>query len=151
MNDTDKYSLVCPVCSKAYPPVSDEFTCKGCNAPTVVAMNTARATPFEPTDEPSMWRYFDLLPLSERASIVSQGEGRTPLMASTRLAEHLGVGKLLLKNETVNPTGSFKDRQVSLGISKARESGAHTLAVISSGNVAAAAASYSALAGLKWG
>ncbi len=149
MNDTDKYSLVCPVCSKAYPPASDELSCKGCNAPTVVAMNTARAAPFEPTDEPSMWRYFDLLPLSERALIVSQGEGRTPLMASPRLAEHLGVGELLLKNETMNPTGSFKDRQVSLGISKARESGAHTLAVISSGNVAAAAASYSALAGLK--
>jgi threonine synthase len=55
----------------------------------------------------------------------------------------------LLKNETMNPTGSFKDRQVSLGISKARESGAHRLAVISSGNVAAAAASYSAMAGVK--
>lgn len=149
MNDTDKYSLVCPVCSKAYPPASDELTCKECNAPTVVAMNTARAAPFEPSGEPSMWRYFDLLPLSERAAIVSQGEGQTPLMASPRLAEHLGVGSLLLKNETVNPTGSFKDRQVSLGISKARESGAHTLAVISSGNVAAAAASYSAIAGLK--
>ncbi len=96
-----------------------------------------------------MWRYFELLPLSDRASIVSQGEGQTPLIASPRLAVHLGVGSLALKNETVNPTGSFKDRQVSLGISKAKESGAHTLAVISSGNVAAAAASYSAIAGLK--
>ena len=72
-----------------------------------------------------MWRYFELLPLSDRASIVSQGEGQTPLMVSPRLADHLGVGSLSLKNETVNPTGSFKDRQVSLGISKARESGAH--------------------------
>jgi threonine synthase len=149
MNNADKYSLRCPVCSKAYPPASDELTCKGCNAPTVVAMNTARAAPFEPSDEPSMWRYFDLLPLSDRASIVSQGEGQTPLMLSPRLADHLGVGNLLLKNETVNPTGSFKDRQISLGISKAKESGAQTLAVISSGNVAAAAASYSAVAGLK--
>jgi len=149
MNDTDKYSLVCPVCSKPYPAVSNEFTCKGCDAPTVVAMNTARAAPFEASGEPSMWRYFDLLPLGERASIVSQGEGETPLMVSPRLAEQLGVGSLLLKNETVNPTGSFKDRQVSLGISKARESGARTLAVISSGNVAAAAASYSAIAGLR--
>jgi threonine synthase len=95
-----------------------------------------------------MWRYFDLLPLPDRASIVSQGEGRTPLVVSRRLAERLGVGTLLLKNETVNPTGSFKDRQVSLGISKGMESGVRTLAVVSSGNVAAAAASYAAIAGL---
>jgi threonine synthase len=112
-------------------------------------MNTARAAPFEPSGEPSMWRYFDLLPLSDRAWIVSQGEGQTPLVASPRLADHLGVGKLWLKNETVNPTGSFKDRQISLGFSKARESGADTLAVVSSGNVAAAAASYAATAGLE--
>ena len=149
MNDTDKYFLKCPVCSKANPPASDILSCEGCKAPTVVAMNIDRATRFEPSEERSMWRYFDLLPLDDRTSIVSQGEGQTPLMASPRLADHLGVGSLWLKNETVNPTGSFKDRQVSLGISKARESGAHTLAVISSGNVAAAAASYSAIAGLK--
>jgi threonine synthase len=149
MNDADKYSLKCPVCSRAYPPADGNLTCRGCDAPTVVAMNTARAAPLQPSDQPSMWRYFELLPLSDRASIVSQGEGQTPLMMSPRLADHLGVGSLSLKNETVNPTGSFKDRQVSLGISKARESGAHTLAVISSGNVAAAAASYSAIAGLK--
>jgi threonine synthase len=148
MNHADKYSLTCPVCSKAYPPASDQLRCTDCDAPTVVAMNTARTAPFEPSTEPSMWRYFDLLPLSDRASVVSQGEGQTPLMVSTSLADHLGVGSLLLKNETVNPTGSFKDRQVSLSISKAKESGAHTLAVISSGNVAAAAASYAAIAGL---
>jgi threonine synthase len=87
--------------------------------------------------------------LHDRASIVSQGEGQTPLIDSPRLADRLGLGRLLLKNETVNPTGSFKDRQISFSISKAKECGARTLAVISSGNVAAAAASYSAIAGLK--
>ncbi len=149
MNDDEKYSLKCPVCSKEYSPASDPFTCAQCNAPTVVAMNTDRAAPFEPSNEPSMWRYFDLLPLNDKASVVSQGEGQTPLLESPRLADQLGVGSLLLKNETMNPTGSFKDRQVSVGISKAKESGARTLAVISSGNVAAAAASYAAIAGLK--
>ena len=139
MDDVDKYSLRCPACSKAYPPGVDHLTCTECSAPTVVDMNTARLGSFEPSDELSMWRYFDLLPLSDRASIVSQGEGQTPLITSPTLADQLGVGSLLLKNETVNPTGSFKDRQVSLGISKARESGVRTLAVISSGNVAAAA------------
>ena len=96
-----------------------------------------------------MWRYFDLLPLEEEEWIVSQDEGWTPLARSPRMAGSLGVGELLLKNETVNPTGAFKDRQVSLGISKAKEAGAETLAVVSSGNVAASAASYAALAGMK--
>lgn len=149
MKKSDKYSLTCPVCSTAYAPQSDVFTCEKCNAPTVVAINTAQVAPFESSNEYSMWRYFDLLPLTDRKSIISQGEGWTPLVESHKLAESLGVGRLSLKNETVNPTGSFKDRQVTVGVSKAKESGARTLAVVSSGNVAASAASYSAIAGIK--
>jgi threonine synthase len=95
-----------------------------------------------------MWKYFDFLPLEDPKWITSQGEGQTPLVDAPRLAARLGMKKLLLKNETVNPTGSFKDRQISLGISKAREAGAQTIAVVSSGNVAASAASYSAAAGI---
>ncbi len=148
MNEVVKYTLDCPVCSESYASESDVFTCAKCNAPTVVAMNTARAAA-GPSDEDSIWRYFDLLPLADRKSIISQGEGRTPLAESPKLAERLGIGKLSLKNETVNPTASFKDRQISVGISKARESCAHTLAVVSSGNVAASSASYAALAGMK--
>ena len=64
--------------------------------------------------ENSMWRYFELLPLDDRKWIVSQGEGQTPMVKAQRLAESLGIKNLLLKNETVNPTGSFKDRQISL-------------------------------------
>jgi threonine synthase len=148
MDSASKYSLKCPVCSTAYPPASGNLSCRECRAPTIVAMNLSRATSSQPSDEPSMWRYFDLLPLDDRGSIVSQGEGGTSLLESPRLADRLEVASLLLKNETTNPTGSFKDRQVSFGISKARESGARELAVVSSGNVAAAAASYAAMAGL---
>ena len=135
-----KYSLRCPVCSTAYAPEKDVLTCGRCDAPTVVVMNITKETVLGAPDDTSMWRYFDLLPLADRRWITSQGEGRTPLVESPRLAETLGVGRLWLKNETVNPTGSFKDRQISLGLSKARESGATTVAVVSSGNVAAAAA-----------
>jgi threonine synthase len=103
---------------------------------------------FAPSDEPSLWRYFDMLPLSDRKWIVSQGEGCTPLAEPPLLAGELKVGQLLLKNETVNPTGSFKDRQISVSASKAREAGVNTIAVVSSGNVAAAAASYAAVAGM---
>jgi threonine synthase len=149
MKENEKYSLDCPACPASYTAESNVFTCSKCGAPTVVAINTAHAKPFSPTDEYSMWRYFDLLPLHDRKSILSQDEGWTPLADSRRLADALGVGKLLLKNETVNPTGSFKDRQISVGISKALESEADTLAVVSSGNVAASSASYAALAGMK--
>jgi len=149
MSKNHKYTLNCPVCSTTYAPESDVFTCEKCDAPTVVAIDTSRISSFEPSPERSMWRYFDLLPLVNRESIISQGEGLTPLIDSPALADLLGVGVLSLKNETVNPTGSFKDRQISVGISKAKESGAHTLAVVSSGNVAASAASYSAMAGMK--
>jgi len=149
MNDANKYLLRCPTCSATYVPHEDAFSCEKCGAPTVVAINLDRNSTFVTTDETSMWRYFDLLPLDDRTWIVSQGEGGTPLIDACRLATSLGIESLLLKNETTNPTGSFKDRQISLGISKARESGATTLAVVSSGNVAAAAASYAALAGMK--
>jgi threonine synthase len=149
MSDPNKYLLECPTCSATYPPGEDAFKCERCDAPTVVAMNLDRISTVATTDEPSMWRYFDLLPLDDRKWIVSQGEGSTPLVEAPRLAKSLGIESLLLKNETTNPTGSFKDRQISLSISKARESGASTLAVVSSGNVAAAAASYAALAGIR--
>lgn len=80
---------------------------------------------------------------------MSLGEGATPLVEAPKLARKFGLGKLLIKNEMGNPTGSFKDRQVSVGISHAREIGADTVAVVSSGNVAAATAAYAARAGMK--
>jgi threonine synthase len=144
---TAKYSLKCPVCAIAYPAEEAVFRCEKCNAPTVVAMNLAR--PVAPSGESSMWRFMDLLPIEDGRWIISQGEGGTPLMESHALAECLGAARLLLKNETMNPTGSFKDRQISLGISKARGTAAHTVAVVSSGNVAASSASYAAGAGMK--
>ncbi len=148
MKTDEKYSLKCPVCSTEFEPKTDTFNCEKCGAPTVVAMNTAGAA-FGESNEHSIWRYFDLLPVEDRKWIVSQSEGWTPTVESPRLAKELGVRRLLLKNETVNPTGSFKDRQISVGISKAIEAGADTLAVVSSGNVAASAASYAAVAGMR--
>ncbi|MCC6699240.1 MAG: threonine synthase [Candidatus Hydrogenedentes bacterium] len=97
----------------------------------------------------SLWHYEDLLPVRSRDSVVSMGEGATRLIDAPRLAARLGMRQLLLKNETSNPTGSFKDRQVSVGISHARELGHETVAVVSSGNVACAAAAYAARSGMK--
>ena len=79
--------------------------------------------------------------------MVSLGEGGTPLLESRRLAKELGVGELFIKDETRNPTWSFKDRPMTVGVSKAVEDGATTLASASSGNAAAALAAYCARAG----
>ncbi len=148
MESPGKYILKCPACAETYAPRGNAFTCKKCDAPTVVAMDLNRVVDFVASNEYSMWRYFDLLPLEDKKWIVSQGEGWTPLSGAPRLAEQFGIDSLLVKNETTNPTGSFKDRQISLSVSKALEAGATTLAVVSSGNVAAAAASYAARAGM---
>ena len=96
-----------------------------------------------------MWSYAECLPIGRRDCIVSLDEGATPLIEAPRLAANHGFGSVLIKNEMANPTGSFKDRQISVGISHAREIGANTVAVVSSGNVACATAAYAARAGMK--
>lgn len=97
----------------------------------------------------SIWRWFDFFPVEKRASIVSLGEGDTPLIAARRLGEKLGIPDLYLKNDTVLPTGSLKDRSNSAGISVAREWGIKTAAVMSTGNAAASVAAYAAAAGIE--
>lgn len=96
----------------------------------------------------SIWRYQDLLPCSKEAEKISLGEGGTPLHKATRLSAILGTN-VMLKDESRNPTGSFKDRAISVAISWAMEQGAKRLVSASSGNAAAAVAAYSAKAGLE--
>lgn len=148
MNQTEKYSLRCPVCLTEFTSLENVHHCEKCDAPTIVKMDGLKSLKLGRGNGTSMWRYFDLLPLADKKWIISQGEGGTPLVKAPGLGDQIGVPKLLLKNETTNPTGAFKDRQVSFGISKAREANAESIAVVSSGNVAAAAASYCACAGL---
>lgn len=97
----------------------------------------------------SIWRWFEFFPVANRSSIVSLGEGNTPLIHAARLGEKLGIHNLYLKNDTVLPTGSLKDRSNSVGLSVARELGFTTAAVMSTGNAAASVAAYAAAAGLK--
>jgi threonine synthase len=93
-------------------------------------------------------RYRDRLPVDESTPVVSLGEGSTPLLPAPRLSERLGV-ELYLKWEGANPTGSFKDRGMTLAISKALEDGVSTVVCASTGNTAASAAAYAARAGLQ--
>ncbi len=96
-----------------------------------------------------VWRFRELLPIDDPKHIVSLGEGGMPLVAAKRLANTIGLKALWLLDDTRNPTGSFKDRPMTVGISKAVEFGYGTVASASSGNAAAALSAYAAKAGLK--
>jgi threonine synthase len=96
---------------------------------------------------PLIERYREHLPLDSSSPIVSLGEGATPLLPAPRLSKQLGL-EILLKTEGANPTGSFKDRGMTVAISKAVEEGAQAIICASTGNTAASAAAYAARAGL---
>jgi threonine synthase len=97
---------------------------------------------------PLIDRYRDLLPVDAATPVVSLGEGDTPLVPLTRLSERLGV-RLFAKLEGMNPTASFKDRGMTLAVSKAVEDGAEAVICASTGNTSASAAAYAARAGLS--
>ena len=96
---------------------------------------------------PTIWRYAELLP-AELDNAVSIGEGMTPLLPVPRLAKRIGIRNLLVKDESRNPTWSFKDRLASSAVSMARQLGARVVTGSSSGNAGAATAAYSARAGI---
>ncbi len=96
-----------------------------------------------------LWRYWPALPVTRRESIVSLGEGMTPLVRTPRLGTAVGAQDLWVKDEGLNPTGSFKARGMTAAISMARELGIKKIAVPSAGNAASAAAAYAAAAGME--
>jgi len=96
-----------------------------------------------------MWRYGPVLPPQRQTSIISLGEGMTPLVRTRRLGHRVGANQLWLKDEGLNPTGSFKARGLSCAVSMAVELGIRKLAVPSAGNAASAMAAYAAAAGIE--
>lgn len=96
-----------------------------------------------------MWRYHELLPVVEEEYVVTLGEGMTPLLALPRLGEDYGISSLLMKDESLVPSGSFKARGAAVGVSKAKELGVTGLAMPTNGNAGAAWALYSARAGIE--
>ena len=98
---------------------------------------------------PTLWRYLPVLPVRSRESIVSLGEGMTPLLRTKRLGASVGAEQLWVKDEGLNPTGSFKARGLSAAISMALELGIKKIAIPSAGNAASAAAAYAAAAGIE--
>src|SRR5690242_6182379 len=98
---------------------------------------------------PGLWRYLPVLPVQRPESIVSLGEGQTPLIRAHRLGAAIGARDLSIKDEGLNPTASFKARGMTTAITMARELGIRKIAIPSAGNAASAAAAYAAAAGIE--
>ena len=146
-------SLRCPKCASE-PASKTGFQCPKCKSilEVTVEIGHLKRPDFDAmrqSRDHTIWRWFDCFPIENRSSIVSLGEGGTPLIHVQRLGERLGISRLFLKNDTVLPTGSLKDRSNSVGLSNAKELGFATATVMSTGNAAASVAAYSAAAGLK--
>ena len=144
--------LYCSACGKAYEPRKLYNLCE-CGKPLMVAYDleaAARTLSRESLAgrEPSLWRYREVLPLDDERNKLTLGEGMTPLLKAERLGAQLGLSNLFIKDEGVNPTGSFKARGMAVAISMAKELGVEKLAVPSAGNAAGALAAYAAKAGL---
>jgi threonine synthase len=142
--------LKCRECGKEYPPIKIH-ACEECFGPLEVVYNIDFMNINKHTIEgrsKTLWRYRELLPLEDAAKIIDLGAGFTPLHECKRLAEALGLRRLYIKNDTVNPTGSFKDRPATVAISKSIEFGFRAAGCASTGNLAAATAAHAAKAGL---
>src|SRR6186997_123784 len=145
-------ALKCKECSTEYP-LEARFVCERCFGPLEVSYTLPDADPAAlkrriQAGPHNIWRYADFLPLQGPARSALP-TGWTPLVKADRLAERLGLGELYIKNETANPTHSFKDRVVSIALARALELGFDTLACASTGNLANAVSAHAAAAGLE--
>lgn len=96
-----------------------------------------------------VWRWHDVLPVRDWSNVVTLGEGSTPLLEASRLGRAYGISRLLVKAESLNPTGSFKARGMTVAVSRARELGATSFVMPSAGNAGGALAAYAGVAGLQ--
>jgi threonine synthase len=133
----DQLMNLCPACGK--PLLARYDLQKAAQTLTHAALATRRA---------DLWRYQEVLPVRNDAAMLALGEGWTPLLHAARLGERIGCPNTYIKDESLNPTGSFKARGLCVAVSRAYELGAKELAIPSAGNAAGAMCAYAAAAGL---
>jgi threonine synthase len=146
--------LVCGLCEKSYSKSQLQTVCRECGRPLLVLYDLSAVSTFLKKEdlagrEPSLWRYRELLPLPASEEAVTLGEGWTPLLSARRFGDEIGLRNVWIKDESQNPTGTFKARGMSVAVSMARHFGVKALAVPSAGNAAGALAAYAARAGIR--
>ena len=145
--------LECPKCSATYDSEQIIQLCK-CGAPLLVRYDLEKIKENLSKEDllarkPDLWRYRELLPVKNEENIICLGEGMTPLLPMRKLGSEVGVPHLYMKDEGIIPTGTFKARGATVGVSKAKELGIEVLAMPTNGNAGAAWAVYCAAAGIK--
>ena len=145
------HALKCRECGIEYEPQL-RYICEECFGPLDVQYefpsNISRET-FSSRKERSYWRYFEMLPIANKNNIVNLQAGLTPLQKADRLAKEMGgLKNLFVKNDSVNPTFSFKDRPAGIAVSRAKETKLKAVGCASTGNLASATAAHAAVAEL---
>lgn len=146
--------LECTNCGRTYSAEELHTTCPACGKVLYARYDLAAARKNFSRDDPrkrpgNMWRWFEVMPVRDEVNVVTLGEGYTPLLPARRLGRQFGAAALYIKEEGLNPTGSFKARGLSAAVSKAKELGVKALAMPSAGNAGSALAAYGAQAGLE--
>jgi threonine synthase len=146
--------LECAACGTQYPSGRLYNLCEKCGKPLLARYDLERASKTMTRESlksrvSSMWRYREVMPVESDDNIVTLGEGWTPLLHAERLGKKLGMSELYIKDESLNPTQSFKARGMSAAVSMAKELGVTKVAAPSAGNAAGALAAYAARAGME--
>src|SRR5919205_972098 len=143
-------SLKCRECSNEYEP-QFKYICEECFGPLDVIYNTStiQKQTLVSRQDKTYWRYFELLPISDKCNIVNLNAGFTPLQYADRLGKEIGgLKNLFIKNDSVNPTFSFKDRPAGVAVSRAKETRLKAVGCASTGNLASATAAHAAKASM---
>jgi threonine synthase len=142
-------SLKCRECNREYEP-QFRYVCEDCFGPLDVLYKQdiiVNRHTFQ-LREKTYWRYFELLPIADKSNVVSLNAGLTPLQIADKLGPRLGLKNLYIKNDSVNPTFSFKDRPAGVAVSRAKETKLRAVGCASTGNLASATAAHAAKAGM---
>lgn len=145
--------LVCSLCQKSHSKSQLQTVCRQCGRPLLALYDLAAVSAVLRKEDftgrqSSLWRYRELLPLPQSEEAVTLSEGWTPLLSARRFGEEIGLQNVWIKDESQNPTGTFKARGMSVAVSMAKHFGVTALAVPSAGNAASALAAYAARAGI---
>lgn len=150
-----EFFIECSSCGESYDYTENVYSCERCGGrldityPYQEIANKIDPEELTRDSKKGLRKYLNLLPISSEDTLLSLGEGNTPLQKCNKLTDVVGIENLYAKNETINPTGTFKDRPASVGISRAIENGGNKVVAASDGNVAPATSAYANNGGLK--
>jgi len=148
------YILICPECGEHFDPAKPQTYCHACNSPILAQYDLSALSRLLKRDEIArrqrgMWRWRELLPGQDYSAVVTLGEGDTPLLHLEKIGSNLHLSHLFVKDEALNPTGSFKARGMAAAVSRVVELGIREFVIPTAGNAGGALAFYAGRAGCK--